>query len=336
MIRSPVRPMARDGLWQLICQQSSVFERGLRVVAENLDLGTGDLGNVDGLLRDAAGRAVLVFVADEHEIALPARVFAAYSFWQRNRDSLPRAIPEAELRGPLDCRLLVIGSRLYPELVEALLRLAIDGLDAIEVESFQVSGLDRLTIRNVLVDGGVAAERSPAGDGLGEFEEVGEDAAGAVPTALNLSLDEAIEGGARQIFFELAQVLTRLDSQVHVEGDRFSRRAVFRGGALCEYWYADDRVSGSVPGCDPTLLCDSADVRTFGDKVMRRYLDLLSEERPNSSVSARRASGNVSSKTDQRKSARRDALEGLRASVSNQRLSLAEQEALEDAIREDS
>ncbi|MEC7583465.1 MAG: hypothetical protein VYE77_04045 [Planctomycetota bacterium] len=327
MIRSPVRPMARDGLWQLVCQQSSVFERGLRVVAEDLDLGTGDLGNVDGLLRDAAGRAVLVFVADEHEIALPARVFAAYSFWQRNRESLPRAIPEADLRGPLSCRVLVIGSRLYPELVQALVRLRIETLAAIEVESFQVSGLDRLAIRNVLVAGGPARDPDAAVEELDEF--------GDVPQALNSSLDEEIDDGSRQIFADLTQVLTRLDPGVQIEGDRFSRRAVFRGGALCEFWYVDGHMSGTVPGRDLTLLREGVDVRAFGDQIMRRYLELLSEERASGSASPRKASAGAPSKTDKRKSARRDALEGLRASVSKQRLSNAEYEALEDVARED-
>ena len=88
MIRGPVLPLQRDGLWRLMRQRSSLFERGFRVIAEQLELGTAGLPPVDGLLRDAGGSPVLVFVTDDRDTSLIARVLAAHAFWLRNAEGM--------------------------------------------------------------------------------------------------------------------------------------------------------------------------------------------------------------------------------------------------------
>jgi len=329
--------MTREGLWQFICQRTVLFERGLRVVAENLDLGTGDLGTVDGLLRDAAGGAVLVFATDESDAVLPARVFAAYSFWQRNRESLPRALPEAELRGPCGCRRLVVGARLSPEVVQALQRLGVEGLDVIEIEPFQVAGRERLAMRRLLVDGdafGSSDGEADVGLELGDPQEPDDpagDSLGLTHGVLHATLDDALGDSDRLVFAEMARLLTRLDPQIRIDGDRFSRRALFRGVSLCEYRYADDRVQGSVPGQAPTQLGGRVDVRAFGDQVMRRYLELRGESRaPNGAAADESRSG-----PELRGSSPRKPLDVLRASVSQQRLSSEEHQALDEPVTEE-
>lgn len=246
MIRSPVQPTSREELWQWVRQRPDSIERGLRVVAERVDLSGGALGPAEALLRDAQGGAVLLLVGVGADPLLVARVLASHAFLVRNAVALVRALPEAELRGGDRFRMIVLGDRLDLQLVGQLQRLALPELQILLAEAFEVAGQERLVLR----DAGVASPR------------------GSLPA-------DAVPDSARQQWDRIVALLQRLDPGVQLDGDRFSRRASLRGRSLCEFWIADDQVvAAPVPG-DARVLASATDLRCFGDQVLRRYLAIV-------------------------------------------------------------
>jgi hypothetical protein len=239
MICGPAQS-GRDALIQLLRNRAGMVEHGLRLMQEELDCGHGS--SVDGICRDALGRAVLVLLEDP-ESSLPGRVLQAHGFWTRNADALERALPELGIAFT-PFRILVLGQRFDRVALEALERLRLPELSVCELEPFRIGGQDRIAVR-LLVGGSVSPE-----------------------------LDAGAEPGLRARWSELLALLARLDPAVRVLGDRYSRRAALRGRNLCEFWCADGQLVGVVPGTAPRALPGAAEVRTFGDAVLRRYLEL--------------------------------------------------------------
>ncbi|MGE3175670.1 MAG: hypothetical protein AB7O97_23810 [Planctomycetota bacterium] len=303
MIRGPVVPLQRDGLWRLLSQRPELFERGLRVVAEGLDLGTEGLGLVDGLLRDAGGSPVLVFASGERDAALPARVVAAHAFWRRNAAGMPRALPEADLREPERCRLLVLGTGLSAATIDTLRRLRLDELEVVEVDTFQVGGQERLVVRPVL-------GAPPAAGGRAQSPQP--------------PIDAAVGSEERARFRAFDDFARTLDPKIRVEGDRFSRRASFEGRPLGECWFADDLVLGAPHGGTPRPIASDADLRVLGDQIARRYLALLDELTRMGGASGATAPA----ATEEVAASARGGFETLRASLSAARLSADECSAL--------
>lgn len=373
VIRERVVAQSRDVLWQLVRQRSDLLERGMTLVAEQLDLGMGGLGVAEGLFRDAAGDAVLVFVSDASDSALGARVLAAHSFCERNLACLPRALPEAQLRTPAGVRLLVVASVVRDDMLAALRRLEIRRLEVVEVEAFRVGGSERLAFRNrMAAAAGPAVRNVPAEptssratsksegevfqrsrctrelpvdgvdcdvDAPGGVAEKEEHVALVEPEGchsltrgvLGATLDGIPEVACRQRFVEMATFLTRLDPEIRVQGDRFSRRAACGGLPLCEYWYEDGQVLASAAGDVAVPLGSTADVRSFGDRVARLYLQRFKAESGASSkggATVRLATAEKAGSEDVASSTRGRALEALRASVSRARLSGEEFQAL--------
>jgi hypothetical protein len=305
MIRGPVLPLQRDGLWRLIRQRSGLFERGFRVIAEQIELGTAGLPPVDGLLRDAGGSPVLVFATDDRDTSLTARVLAAHAFWLRNADGMARALPEADLRDGAECRLLVIGVALRSETIASLQRLQIAGLEVLEVDTFRMGGQERVVVRAH----GDAAKK-PAGR----------------------DLDESVCAAGRSVFESFEHFARRLDAKIRIEGDRFSRRASFEGRLLGDLWFAEGAVHALVSGGAQRRIDTDADLRTVCDLIARRYLqvhgpatetvadapaaDEVAEERLDTDMSPTAFPAN--------------GLEAVRACLSTSRLTREEREALLD------
>ena len=305
MIRGPVLPLQRDGLWRLIRQRSGLFERGFRVIAEQIELGTAGLPPVDGLLRDAGGSPVLVFATDDRDTSLTARVLAAHAFWLRNAEGMARALPEADLRDGAECRLLVIGVALRSETIASLQRLQIAGLEVLEVDTFRMGGQERVVVRAH----GDAAKK-PAGR----------------------DLDESVCAAGRSVFESFEHFARRLDAKIRIEGDRFSRRASFEGRLLGDLWFAEGAVHALVSGGAQRRIDTDADLRTVCDLIARRYLqvhgpatetvadapaaDAVAEERLDTDMSPTAFPAN--------------GLEAVRACLSTSRLTREEREALLD------
>ncbi len=247
MIRGPLLPIARDGLWRLVRQRAGLFERGLRVIAEQIELGDSSLPPVDGLLRDAAGSPVLLFATDDRDTTLPARVLAAHGFWQRNAAGMARALPEADFRRTDSCRLLVVGVRLRPETVVVLQRLQVSGLEVVEVDTFRLGGQERLVVRALH---------------------------GQVGAAEEAAVEESLPLPHRALIGAFESLLRKLDARIRIDMDRFSRRATLEGHLLAECWFADAAVHGMVPGAPQRRIEDPLAMRGLVDLAARRYLDL--------------------------------------------------------------
>ncbi len=307
MIRGSVLPLQRDGLWRLVRQRTGLFERGLRIVAEQIEFGASGLPAVDGLLRDAGGAPVLVFATDDRDATLAARVLAAHSFWQRNSSGMARALPEADLRDGSSCRLLVVGVGIRSENLAALSRLQIPELQVVEVDTFRVSGQDRIVIRTL--------HGSSVGAGGPE-------------------LDGALGDSGRRVFAAFEQFLQRLDPKIRVEGDRFSRRASLDGHLLADLWYADDAVHALVCGGVNRRIDADADLREVCDQLARRYLQVHGPAPAgcDTTADARIAEPSEDLTLDAHDASRAatQGLESLRSCMQTSRLSREEREALLD------
>jgi len=297
MIRGPVQPMTRDGLMQLLRERADLLEHGLRIVSEAIDCSRGVLGPIDALARDAGGAPVLLFVAEPHDEVLVPRVLAAHRFVERNGASLARAMPEVDVRFGQPFRCFVVGADLDSDLIEAMSRLRLPNLEIYELELFLVGAQERCVVRS----------RTPA--------------IGPVPT-----LDAAVPAVARTIWDAIVSLVTRIDPAIHLDGDRFSRRATYRGRVLCEFWCVDDHVFASLPGTTPRLMQDGDDLRQFGDQAMRRFLALLSER--DALVGSMLARSELGAGTSTAAAGRDLSLATLRASLSASRLSREEYSAL--------
>ena len=109
MISGPVTPRTREGLWGQILSRPDLLEQGLQIVAQDLDL--HEACTVDGVGRDAAGRAVLLFaVVGPETVGLPVKVLEAHSFLQRN----------GRLQRDSDAWRLVVESRPFDMLLDQI------------------------------------------------------------------------------------------------------------------------------------------------------------------------------------------------------------------------
>lgn len=297
MICGPMHSPGPDNLRRWLRERTGAVEHGIRWVLEDLDCFGGSLSPVDSVGRDAIGRAVLLLVAQDGDQALPARVLALQAFCARNAAALEAAMPEVGASFAA-FRILVVGLGFDRRLLEALERLALPELEIYEIESFRVGGQERCAVRVL---------RAPAAAGW-----------------------DAADPSLRQLWHGIGKLLRSLDPTVRVAGDPFCQRATLRGALLCEYWCADGRLTGVVPGLAPQAIGSEADLRVFGDRVLRRFLD-------RSDGGADAASGRAPADHDERAAGegrrlgggvRGITLESLRQSLQSSRLSGAEHSAL--------
>ncbi len=306
MIRGSVLPLQRDGLWRLIRQRTGLFERGFRVVAEQIELGTAGLPPVDGLVRDASGAPVLVFATDDRDPSLCARLLAAHAFWTRNADGMSRALPEADLRDGASCRLIVVGVAMRSEAVAAMQRLQLPGLEIVEVDAFRLAGQERIVVRTI---------------------------AGHIGNPEAAPLDPALRDSARDVFEAVVQFIRRLDAKIRLDGDRFSRRASYEGRLLGDFWYADEAVHALVSGGSSRRIDTDAAMRSVCDHLARRYLQVHGPEdvgAQTDSAHDRVATGEELEVGDGPMQVPAEGLESVRACLLTSKLSQAEREALLD------
>ena len=250
MISGPVQPNTIEALLATVQRYSEQIESGLEMLAEGLALPCGE--RVDAIARDASGRAVFVLLTlgDEAERLL-ARVLAARAFLGRNRMALDRALPDLGVHFGRGTRIAVIGLHIPDQERRDLARVGGDDLEVYQVEVFGLGGSSFLSAQ---------ALNGPAAGGAENSLDV--------PSGLS-SPELRSRCGA------LLGVLERLDPELDVFGDRFSRRVDCRGELLCRLRVDRDGVQVAVGERRLARLEDTQDLLELGDAVLRRYLELI-------------------------------------------------------------
>ncbi len=252
-MRGPVLPQLRASVWSQLTGRLDAIERGLVLVFEGIDCSAGQFGLVEALARDAMGGAVLVLVAVDGDGLLTARVHAACEFLSRVGESLPAALPEANLVAGVRGRVLVVGTDAGAGALDLLRRLPLPGLEVCRLESFRVADSERFVVRWLAVD--PVGSASPASLG---------------PQRPSFAVPERRRGD----WEALQQLCERIDPGVGLDGDRFSRRITWHGRLLGCVETADGELCGiDVHGARHPLV-GGAETRRFVDRLLRRYSQL--------------------------------------------------------------
>ncbi len=248
MIAGPILPRNADSLWRLVREDPDQIEQGLRLVRGELALESGVA--IDSIAADAAGRAVLVFVATlEEDQKLPGRVAEARAWFQRNARMLDRVLAADGLDLSPPIRALVIGFDFTATCLDRLRDLADDGLSVLRVEGFRLEGELHVGVQPLL-----ATERA-----------VQTVDAFALPPTLTAGTDDAV-------FDRFLELLRRLDPDLRATGDRYSRQWHLPGGMVCELARLGGEVQVRVPGGTGAPLHEVDDVTRAFDPILRRYL----------------------------------------------------------------
>lgn len=310
MIRGPVLPQIRERLWAIVAPRLEVVERGLEPIDEAFDCSGGQLGPIDCLARDALGAPVLVVLAVEGDTLLSARVLGAIEFLDRVGGALAAAIPEARLVPGAVGRVLVIGTEAAAVALGSLRRVVSSRLQTCMLEPFRIGGEERFAVRWLNV-GTVS----------------GEPVAAATAAAVE---EFAAPSGQRAHWALLQRICERLDPEVHVAGERFTRRVTWRGHRLGEVVVRAEGLVGSTPGGADTVFAEERDVRNFADRLLRGYMaarQMDVGERPRDAGAFAREGGSPSP-VAHRASARSASPGSIRSTLAAARLSSEEYCAL--------
>ena len=249
MIRGPILPQLRESLWTLVSTRLDLVERGLELVLEGLDCSGGQLGLVEGLARDASGAPVLVVLAVDGDALLTARVLAAADFLQRLGDALVAAVPEARLCPGAAGRVLVVGTEAASASLDSLGRLPVPSLQVCRLEPFRIAGGERFAVRWL------------------PSAQVSANAVAAAPPFV-------VPADQRDLWKSVQELCNRIDPAVRVDGDRYWRRISWQGRLLAEVRLVDGVLRAEVGGAAPSELSIASDVRSFGDLLLRRFVEL--------------------------------------------------------------
>lgn len=259
MIRGPILPQARERLWSIVQQRLDAVESGLELVLESLDCSAGEHGMIDGLCRDAAGAPVLVALAVDGDALLLPRMVAAAAFVDRIGDALAEAVPEGSFCSGARVRLLVIGTETSTTALQALSRLDLPLLELCRLEPFRLAGSERFAVRWFGANTGGAIDAvAPQSD----------------RDAVDVAADPTSFGSEDSHWQAIVTLCERLDPGVRIDGDRFRRRVTWHGRVLGHVASIDGALVATAADGSETALLTKSDVRTFGDRLMRRYAEL--------------------------------------------------------------
>lgn len=256
MIRGPILPQLREGLWPLVASRLDAFEAGLVLVHEHVDFGAGQLGLAEGLLRDAAGAPVVLVLATEGDVLLPGRVLAALDFVERIAPSLAVALPAAGFVPGAAGRVLVVGTGAALAPLAMLVRLAPPALAVGQLESFRIAGAEHFAVR------WLASAAAPPPVGASPSAE---------PPAL------LVPAAAQALWQWLERFLRRLDPELRCDGDRFSRRLLWHGQLLGKLAVQGGVLAGTGPDGAMVALLTEADARAFADRMVRKHGELVEQ-----------------------------------------------------------
>ncbi|MBL8732618.1 MAG: hypothetical protein JNN13_09650 [Planctomycetes bacterium] len=254
MIRGPILPQLREGLWSIVSHRLTLVEHGLELVMEGLDCSGGQLGVVDGLARDAAGAPVLVLLAVDGDALLIARTLAVADFAARVGEALAAAVPEARFCAGALPRVIVVGTEASRSSLEQVARLPIPGLQVCRLEPFRIAGSERFAVLWMTTA-----------------------AAGVVGAAQVTSppREFAVPAGREAEWRHLREQCQRIDPGVRFDGDRHWQRITWNGSLLGELWSERDALFGRarLGAADPLRreLRTETDLRQFTDRLLRAF-----------------------------------------------------------------
>lgn len=255
MISAPIIPRTRESLWDLLEGEPERIERGFQLIQRELVVEDGIV--VDALGCDSAGRLALVFLAGDgldgdYDIAL--RVFASTQWVARHERLLLGALPDAGLRIGATARVIVLGFEFSESCVSTLRNMNLSDLAMYRCEAF-------------VLDGNLHAGMSPV---FGEAAE-GRDDTFTLPREVeNTDFEEVGD--------EIIELVRRIDPNVEVRGDRYSRRFYSTHGLLAEMFLVGDRLFvGGLGDDDEPKPVRRSDVRRIADAIARNYLERLAQ-----------------------------------------------------------
>lgn len=223
MISGPSIPNTLDSLRDLLSRRAELIEHGLRVITDDLVLGTDT--TIDVLSCDATGAPVLQFLAVPQTAAtLPARVLGAVSWWRQNAGFLARELSDPHLNVGLPPRFLVIGLEIFADTLEELRRIRVDGLAVAQLCSLTVGGRLRVGLTALL-------EPDPTGSPRDGF---------TVPEGIR-------DPRQRALAARFLDLMRRVDTGMSATGDRFSRRLLLHGGEVARLGLTDGELHVEFP-----------------------------------------------------------------------------------------
>lgn len=255
MIRGPVLPQLREGLWAVVSSRISQVEHGLELVMEGLDCSGGQLGAVDGLARDAGGAPVLVLLAVDGDALLLARTLAALDFAARVGGALVTAVPEARFCAGTKPRVIVVGTDASRASLEQVARMPNLGVQVCRLEPFRIAGTERFAV--IWLSAG---------------SNGGNELAGVPGAETPVTARAFVVPASREADWQtLRDLCQRIDASVRFDGDRHWQRITWQGHVLGELWSERDGLFGATAHRGRRELRSDVDLRTFTDQVLRAY-----------------------------------------------------------------
>lgn len=225
MISGPIIPNTLNNLRDLLVDRVDLIEHGLRVVTEDLVLGTE--AAVDVLACDATGIPMLVFLAvPETAAQLPSRVLGAQSWLRQNAAFLGQELSDPQLRTDLAPRFLVVGLDIFAETLEELRRTKLEGLTVAQLCSFTLGGRLRMGLTSLF-----ESDPTPVAAMRNAF---------TVPPGI-------VDPGQRALAARFLDLAKRVDIGMSASGDRFSKRLFLHGRDIARLGLAAGKLHVEFP-----------------------------------------------------------------------------------------
>lgn len=245
-------PRTPDGVRGLIQRHLGMAERGLALVAEDLELGPGC--KVEALARDAAGAPVLVFgAAPENGRTLSLRVLNAHAWYRSHGRFLVQEYADQGLHPAAPVRLLVLGLDFLADTLRDLQSLGLEGLQVHQLCSFTAGGKLRVGVTPLF------------GVEHAEVEAEGQNNMFQAPSGLP-------PGPAADHCRRFLDLVRRMDPRVTVCGDRFSRQIHLGGNRLAELYTADGTPRVWIQESGEHAIDSLQDCLAVVDRLVRQLL----------------------------------------------------------------
>jgi hypothetical protein len=246
MIAGPILPRTAEGLWNVVQSDASRIEHGLSLLRRELVL-DGELV-IDALAADAAGRPTLIFLSlVESDHALASRISEAMA-WFGNHSAILRDLVDGfAVRLDLPPRAIVVGFEFTERGLARLMRDRSFDLLVVRVDALRVAGQIHVGVSAVATES--STESSP--------------------------IEDLATPALAPLLTRFADLMQRLDDELVVDGDRYSRTWRCEGVAVVRLERAGRSVLVDVPGSEPFAICDVDAQALAVDLATRRYLGIL-------------------------------------------------------------